>query len=288
MWTGQLEEVIGAACTLATAYSVAIWYFAPGTNRKSKAKHLPLAPALQGEETNKDPVLRHRCGILQANEQLEWSYWFGWTPKWQVWDACCIMLYDAVGVSSQSWLFIPCVVRVLSIFHFCHAHLDDYITHILLLWQWHTSTFSCKIYKYLLVNCQVQKIRVLELYRQFYRVSIVQHLHHWPPGFVTCRTLHRFSVAPGFASQRCQRLGVAAAFTMVAVFGASCGGQGAGVQHGEGMVRWFKKRGSKSSLEMVLVNHCLILSNVGRWREKYLIWPHGEPLMQFDHIHTPD
>jgi len=43
-----VQEVIGAACTLATAYSVAIWYFAPGTNRKSKAKHLPLAPALQG------------------------------------------------------------------------------------------------------------------------------------------------------------------------------------------------------------------------------------------------
>lgn len=43
-----LQEVIGAACTLATAYSVALWYFAPGTCGRAKAKHLPWAPALQG------------------------------------------------------------------------------------------------------------------------------------------------------------------------------------------------------------------------------------------------
>ena len=42
------QEVIGAACTLATAYSVALWYFAPGTCGRAKAKHLPWAPALQG------------------------------------------------------------------------------------------------------------------------------------------------------------------------------------------------------------------------------------------------
>lgn len=43
-----VQEVIGAACTLATAYSVALWYFAPGTCGRAKAKHLPWAPALQG------------------------------------------------------------------------------------------------------------------------------------------------------------------------------------------------------------------------------------------------
>lgn len=40
---------MGAACVFATAYSVATWYFAPGTSRSGKARHLPLAPAIEGE-----------------------------------------------------------------------------------------------------------------------------------------------------------------------------------------------------------------------------------------------
>ncbi|CAJ1419713.1 unnamed protein product [Effrenium voratum] len=43
-----IQEVVGAACMFATAHSVAKWYFAPGKRLLQKARHLPLAPALQG------------------------------------------------------------------------------------------------------------------------------------------------------------------------------------------------------------------------------------------------
>lgn len=73
--------------------------------KQSKTFAFGTGTSRRRNKTNNDPVLRHRCGILQANEQSKWPYRFGWTPKLQVWDACCTMLYDAVGVSSQSWLF---------------------------------------------------------------------------------------------------------------------------------------------------------------------------------------
>mmetsp|Transcript_54703 Transcript_54703/g.127600 ORF Transcript_54703/g.127600 Transcript_54703/m.127600 type:complete len:709 (-) Transcript_54703:114-2240(-) len=43
-----IQELVGAACLFATAHSVTLWYFAPGTNLSQKVRHLPAAPALQG------------------------------------------------------------------------------------------------------------------------------------------------------------------------------------------------------------------------------------------------
>ncbi|CAE7540855.1 SLC44A1 [Symbiodinium natans] len=42
------QELVAAACLFATAHSVAAWYFAPGSNVWQKARHLPVAPAVQG------------------------------------------------------------------------------------------------------------------------------------------------------------------------------------------------------------------------------------------------
>ncbi len=67
------------------------------------------------QNKHRSGVKTYRCGILRANEESKWSYWFGWTPKRQVWDACCIMLYACHPAPD-----FPC----------CHPHLDDYITHI--------------------------------------------------------------------------------------------------------------------------------------------------------------
>lgn len=232
--------------------------------KQSKAFAFGTGTSRRRDKTNKDPVWRHRCGILRANEQSKWSYWFGGTPKRQVWDACRIMLYDAVGVSSQSWLF-----HVLSRFcaffmlwwtfgRFHHTYTST-MTHLYLLFDVRSSTN--------IFFLSTPKNRVLVLYRQFYSLNIVQYLHHWPPGFVPLGLFiaflwHLGSLAKGASALALLRL---LRWLLYLVHLAVAREQECNMVR----VWWgglFKETGIQVHLEMVLVNHCLILSNAGRWR----------------------
>ncbi|CAK9009322.1 unnamed protein product [Durusdinium trenchii] len=73
-----IQELMGAACVFATAYSVATWYFAPGTSRSGKARHLPLAPAIEGLVIafiwHLGSLARGAC-TLALLRLLRWALW---------------------------------------------------------------------------------------------------------------------------------------------------------------------------------------------------------------------
>eukprot|EP00913_Durusdinium_trenchii_P002320 g2143.t1 len=90
-------ELMGAACVFATAYSVATWYFAPGTSRSGKARHLPLAPAIEGEVGHVSVlVLTSNCTPFFQEDEPD-------QKRAKRCGRCFTVLCDALLATLQAW-----------------------------------------------------------------------------------------------------------------------------------------------------------------------------------------